>query len=202
MIKNIVLDMGNVLLNFDPEVSLQKFCSCEESRSLIRRELFGGIEWSLGDLGLVDSDGRFERVSKRIPEKWLEELKMCVYHWDICMTPLPGVKEFLQRVKSDGYALYVLSNADTSFYDYFPKALPMDLFDGIVVSCDIHAIKPDLRMYQHLLQTYHLEPDTCVFADDTHTNAAGSVAAGMHGYVFRGDYDALYRYIQELNRQA
>ena len=141
MIRNVVLDMGNVLLNFDPEIPLQQFCSCEESRSLIRRELFGGIEWSLGDLGLIDSDGRFERVKSRIPAQWLDELKMCVYHWDICMTPLPGVKEFLNRLKSEGFGLYVLSNADVSFYEYFPRALSMDFFNGIVVSCDIHAIK-------------------------------------------------------------
>ena len=46
--KNIIFDMGNVLLTYDPEVCLKKIVEKEEDRALIRRELFEGPEWIFG----------------------------------------------------------------------------------------------------------------------------------------------------------
>ena len=44
MIKNVVLDMGNVLLDFNPEFVMDQFCSSDEEKDVIRRELFEGPE--------------------------------------------------------------------------------------------------------------------------------------------------------------
>ena len=49
MIKNIVLDMGNVLLAYNPQVPLDLFCRTNEEKEIIFRELFGGPEWIQGD---------------------------------------------------------------------------------------------------------------------------------------------------------
>ena len=51
MIKNIVLDMGNVLLDYNPEFVLTTFCSSPEEKDIIDRELFNGPEWKMGDKG-------------------------------------------------------------------------------------------------------------------------------------------------------
>ena len=51
MIKNIVLDMGNVLLEFNPNVIIDKTCDTEEEKALILKELFFGEEWIMGDYG-------------------------------------------------------------------------------------------------------------------------------------------------------
>lgn len=48
MIKNIVLDMGNVLLNYDPNVCLQAYVEDEKDRDLIRKELFQGPRMGAG----------------------------------------------------------------------------------------------------------------------------------------------------------
>ena len=48
MLQNIIFDMGNVLLTFDPEVPLARFCHSEEAKDLIRKELFQGPEWIMG----------------------------------------------------------------------------------------------------------------------------------------------------------
>ena len=51
MIQNIIFDMGNVLLEYNPQVSLDLFCRTEQEKDVIRRELFLGPEWVQGDLG-------------------------------------------------------------------------------------------------------------------------------------------------------
>ena len=45
MIKNVVLDMGNVLLDFNPEFVMNMFCSSPAEKEIIDKELFNGPEW-------------------------------------------------------------------------------------------------------------------------------------------------------------
>lgn len=186
--KNIIFDMGNVLLTYDPEVCLKKIVEKEEDRVLIRRELFEGPEWVQGDLGHITDEERFNGVSKRVPERLHEELRRCTVEWDMCMYPVPQAREFCSYLKKRGFGIYVLSNASSSFYNYFPRFAPFDYFDGIVVSCDVHIIKPDIRIYQHLLKKYNLRADESFFIDDVEANIEGARKAGIDGAVFKGDF--------------
>lgn len=191
MIRNIVLDMGNVLLQYNPQVPLDLYCGTEEEKRTIRKELFEGPEWVQGDLGNITYEGKFESISRRVPEHMHVALKRCIYEWDVCMKRVPGALEFCEYAKSRGLRLYVLSNASTDFYSYFPNFAPFDYFDGIVVSADVHVIKPDARIYAHLLQTYGLIPEECLFIDDLEKNVEGARQAGMSGAVFRGDFEEI-----------
>ena len=186
--KNIIFDMGNVLLTYDPEVCLNHIVEKEEDRALIRRELFEGPEWVQGDLGELSDEERFNGVSKRVPERLHEELRRCTVEWDMCMHPVKQAREFCDYLKKSGFGIYVLSNASSSFYRYFPRFAPFDYFDGIVVSCDVHIIKPDIRIYQHLLKKYNLRADECFFIDDLEANIEGARNAGIDGAVFEGDF--------------
>ena len=186
--KNIIFDMGNVLLTYDPEVCLNHIVEKEEDRALIRQELFEGPEWVQGDLGELSDEERFNGVSKRVPERLHEELRRCTVEWDMCMHPVKQAREFCDYLKKSGFGIYVLSNASSSFYRYFPRFAPFDYFDGIVVSCDVHIIKPDIRIYQHLLKKYNLRADECFFIDDLEANIEGAKNAGIDGAVFEGDF--------------
>lgn len=195
MIKNIILDMGNVLLDYNTEICLNYFLENEEDKALIRRELFEGLEWREGDLGHITDEERFWGVSKRVPERLHKELKQCAEQWHMCMQPIPGAKEFCGQAREKGFQLYILSNASNSFYEYFPRFAPIDYFDGVVVSCDIHMVKPDIRIYQYLLDKYSLQPKECFFIDDMEYNVQGARDAGMQGEVFSGDYQKIREYI-------
>ncbi len=196
MIKNIIFDMGNVLLQYDPGVCLHHFVEQEEDRALIRRELFEGPEWVEGDLGHITDEERFDGVSRRVPERLHGELKACTEQWHMCMRPVAGAKEFCGYAKEQGYRLFVLSNASSSFYQYFQRFAPLDYFDGIVVSCDIHMIKPDVRIYQYLLDKYQLTPEESFFIDDMPENVAGAQKAGICGAVFHGDFEKIRKSLE------
>lgn len=197
MIKNIIFDMGNVLLRYDPEVCLNRFVKREEDRALIRRELFEGPEWVQGDLGHITDEQRFDGVSRRVPQELHTELRQCAEQWHMCMEPVQGAKEFCAYAKEQGYRLYVLSNASSSFYQYFPRFAPFEYFDGLVVSCDIHIVKPDIRIYQYLLETYGLAPEECFFIDDMAANVEGAQKAGISGAVFGGDFEEIRKKLEE-----
>lgn len=195
MIKNIILDMGNVLLDFNPQISLDKYCKGEKEKNIIRNELFLGDVWSLADLGYIKDCERYERVKNKVPKQYWEALKNCSNNWDICMLPIKGAREFCQYIKEKGYGLYILSNASDKFYEYFPKFMSLDYFYGVVVSCDVKVIKPDKRIYEHILDKYKLLPQECLFIDDRLDNVIGGEKLGIKGEVFQNNFqDIIYKY--------
>lgn len=193
MIKNIVLDMGNVLLDFNPGFVLDAFCSSEEEKEVINRELFNGPEWLAGDKGEISDRDRFDLVKGRVPVQYHEALKNCADKWDICMTPLDGAREFCEYVKKSGYGIYVLSNASDLFYVYFPKFLPLDFFDGVFVSSDYLMLKPDPEIYKRFLDKYSLKGEECLFIDDREDNVKGAQKAGLNTFRFEGDYEKIIK---------
>lgn len=192
MIKNIVLDMGNVLLDFNPGFVLDTFCSSNEEREIIDRELFKGPEWLMGDKGDIKDKDRFDLVKGRVPEKYHDTLRKCADNWGICMVPLNGAREFCERIKAEGYKIFILSNASDLFYEYFPKFLPLTYFDGVFVSSDYLMLKPDVRIYEKFLETYGLAAEECLFADDTLANVEGARKADMNAMQFKGDYEEVF----------
>lgn len=191
MVKNIILDMGNVLLDYNPHIILEKILDNKEERELIYQELFLGDEWVQGDLGFITNEQRYEGVSKRVPESLHAKLKACVDGWNICMVPLKGAKEFCEYVKSRDYGIYVLSNASTDFCEYFPKHFDLDFFDGIVISSEVHIVKPDTGIYRYLLEKYGLRAEDCLFIDDRRNNVEGALACGMQTYLFQNDFERI-----------
>ncbi len=191
MIKNIILDMGNVLLDYNPQAAMQMLGIDEKAHAIILKELFGGPEWIQRDLGQISVDELYEGVRQRVPERFHADLKKCCEEWDICMRPLDGAKEFCNFAKEQGFGIYVLSNAAESFYEYFTRQFDLDFFDGVVISADVHVTKPDIRIYKHLLEKYSLKSEECLFIDDRQDNVDGALKAGMKAHRFDNNFEAI-----------
>jgi putative hydrolase of the HAD superfamily len=111
------------------------------------------------------------------------------------MKPLNGAKKFCEFVKSNGFGVYVLSNAHKSFYRYFPRYFDLEFFDGVVVSADVHIVKPDVRIYEHLLSKFNLKAEECLFIDDRANNVDGAEKAGMQAVQFKNDFEEVKEYL-------
>lgn len=196
MIKTLVFDMGNVLLDFNPQASMQMLGIKEEAQPFILSELFAGKEWVELDLGNISIDEAYDSIKQRVPEQYHTDLRKCIDGWDICMVPLEGAKEFCSFVKAKGYNIYILSNAHGSFYEYFPRYFDLDFFDGVVVSADVHIVKPDVRIYEHLLSKFNLKAEECLFIDDRADNVEGAVKAGMKAVQFKNDFEGIKQYLK------
>ena len=82
MIKNIVFDMGNVLVQFDPELFMDRYSLTGEDRKLIRNEVFRSVEWTMLDRGVIDEEIAEQRILPRLPERLHDAACGLIEKWD------------------------------------------------------------------------------------------------------------------------
>jgi putative hydrolase of the HAD superfamily len=199
MIKNLLLDLGNVTLSYDPMKMTQPWVECEADRDEIIKAVFAHPDWGKGDDGSMTEAQLKENARGRLPERLHPALMQVLKHWPEYLTPLPGAEEFMRDMKARGYKLYALSNAPAR-YPEFKEDIPMlRLFDGEVISALIGYSKPGPEFFHYALDAFSLKAEECFFVDDLAPNAAGALACGIQSCVFDGDYQALTVCIEQKN---
>lgn len=207
MIRNIIFDMGNVLLRYSPEKICQNTVS-PEFRLLVSTYLLNGPEWKLMDKGVLSEEDALKRIfakvhaissSQEYYEKACQEITHCLKNWYHYMDPIYEMGDLVRRLKKYGYHIYLCSNAALSFYSYYRKIPGLEYFDGLLVSADEKCLKPDAVIYERLFEKFHLNPLECFFIDDLPQNIEGAKRCQMDGYCFAdGDIEKLKDYLHDL----
>lgn len=198
MIKNIVFDMGNVIIRFDPELFMVRLGLAEEDRKLLKRELFVSLEWSRMDRGSLTDEEAAEIVCRRVPERLHDAVRRLVGMWDRPILPVEGMYELVKELRGMGYGIYLLSNASFRQHDYWPRVPASKFFDGTLISADVKLVKPQPEIYRLLCDKFSLLPEECVFIDDSTSNAEGAYFCGINALVFHGDAHEMRLKLNEL----
>lgn len=197
MIRNIVFDMGNVLIRWEPALFLERERIPEEDRPLLLREVFGSVEWVQLDRGSVSPEEGIASMCRRLPPR-LHGLaqELTLGWWKRNLLPVEGMGALIRELKEQGYGIYLLSNAKVDLPLFFDRIPGSECFDGRIVSADWKLLKPQPEIYETLLREFHLKAEECFFIDDLSSNVEGARRAGLDGAVFFGDLPRLRR---ELN---
>lgn len=199
MIKNIIFDMGQVLIKFDPEYFIKRVGITDQNDiKIIMREVYKSLEWSMMDRGTLTDQEACEIMIKRIPEHLRQYIPKLTYEWERPIMPIEGSEKLVKELKENGYNIYLLSNASLNQKNYWNDIPASKYFDGTVVSSYINLVKPQPEIFKHLLEKFNLKPDECVFLDDSTLNVEGAVYSGLHGIVFHGDYQEVREKLIEL----
>ena len=203
MIRNVVFDMGMVLLAYDPYQACLRHAKDAEKAMAVKKAIFDHPDWAAKiDGGLLYEDEYLLDVQDRLETPELKALAAEVLSdwWLDSLFPIRGMKELLEGLLNQGYRLYVLSNCGYRFRDFQYKIPCEDRFSGMLVSAEELLLKPDKAIFQRLCDKFGLQMDECVFVDDLQKNVDGAVAAGMQGYCFAdGDVQRLASYLKGLN---
>ena len=192
MIRNIVFDMGNVMIRFDPAFFIRREGIIDPAdKELVMKELFLSLEWAQMDSGVLTEETAESPVLARFPDRLKAQVRNLLYHWAHPGDTLPGMEELVRRLKAAGYGIYLLSNASKAQHAYWPQYPVSRLFDGKLISCDLGVVKPMHEIYEAFTEKFGLVPGECLFIDDAPSNVAGAVACGWHGVVFHGSSDEL-----------
>ena len=196
-IKNVVFDMGQVLLRFDRDRVIGRLGLPKEDEKTLMNEVFLSKEWELMDWGETTDEAAAESICARLPARLHEPVRQIVLHWDEPIEPVPGMAELVGELKRAGYGVYLLSNASHRQPEYWARVPGAELFDGGVISAEIGYVKPEREIYQALLERYGLKAEECFFVDDTPLNVVGAMRCGMDGAVFHGNMEELRLHMRE-----
>ena len=166
MIKNIIFDLGNVIINYNQKKIINNFTEKEEEIKYIYDEIFHAPEWTLMDLGDITNDEAIEIINKRNEFKYEKLTQEFLHEWHKKQPINRDIVEIAKILKNNGYNLFVLSNMANQTYEYFKNDEFFSLCTGIVISAHEHVKKPDEKVYRLLLDRYNLSAEECLFIDD------------------------------------
>ncbi len=199
MIRNIVFDMGNVLIRFDPSLFIEREGITDpEDRKLILDELFNSVEWAQMDRGILEEKTAEPFILERFPERLHPAVSNLLHRWAIPGDEFTGMRELVADLKNAGYGLFLLSNASTAQHRYWPLFPVSRYFDGKLVSCDVKVVKPMREIYQIFTDRFLLDPEECLFIDDAPANVAAAITCGWNGIVFHQDANQLRRKMRQF----
>lgn len=186
-IKDIVFDLGGVLIDWDPRYLYKKiFDTGKEVEDFLEnvctfhwneqqdagRTLQEATEW------LVEQHPAHEENIRAYYDRWEEMLGGVI----------TGTEDILRGLhRKNGHGLFALTNWSA---ETFPRAQELyaflELFQGIVVSGDEKLKKPDREIFDVLLERYGLNPETSVFIDDNINNIKTANEMGFNTVHFQG----------------
>ena len=193
MIKNILFDMGNVLIRFDRNLFLDRLPLSREDKQVLYREVFASLEWAQMDRGSKTEQTALESICRRLPGRLHHAAQQLVFHWDEPLIPIEGMYELVEELKEKGYGIYLLSNASVRQHEYWPRIEASRFFDGTFISADAGVVKPQPEIYRQCVEAFGLKAQECFFIDDVGANIEGAVFCGLAGAVFHGDVGRLRR---------
>ena len=196
MIKNILFDMGQVLIHFDRDLFMTRLGVAEEDKPLLMREVFLSVEWVQMDRGTLVEAEAVERMCRRLPSRLHDAADKLASMWDRPILPIAGMYELIQELKANGYGIYLLSNASLRQHDYWPRIPASEFFDGTIISADEKVMKPHPDYYNRALGKFGLTAEECFFIDDVPANIEGALFCGIPGAVFHGDVSLLRRQLR------
>jgi glucose-1-phosphatase len=189
MIKNIIFDLGNVLISFRPSEYFSKNNYPEAIKTTILSDIFGSDEWLMIDKGEISTAEAIDAIAKKSSLNKEEIVHIFNLRTDL-MFPLDQNVRLLPALKKQGFRLYFLSNFPLDIFDdirngyYFFKH-----FEGGLISAEAKSSKPENRIYEILLEKYSLVPEECLFIDDIEINVRAAEALGMKGLFTNGSLE-------------
>jgi len=190
-IENIIFDFGGVVLDIDPQLTINEFVKLG----------FTELEKTTSD-EFTHLIRKFER-GIFTPEIFREKMKSVLEikisdqqfddAWNALLFDIPSERiEIIEKVKAN-YRILLLSNSNEIHYDLYVRDLQLrfgyrefaDLFHDAYFSFDVHLSKPDIEIYEFIINQNELNPKTTLFIDDREDNIEAARKAGLQTYLLQ-----------------
>src|SRR3990172_12242624 len=181
--KNIIFDLGNVLIIWNPDVVYKKYFAGDIAKVQQFYE-----ETNIKKVNeKLDRGKPFQEVLSDLSSKfphYLEPIYLWKNGWlEMIGGPIEDSVKILESLHTQGYPLYALTNwAEETFFTHIrhnQKYQFLNNFKDIVISGVEREIKPEPQIYKILLQRNNLKTENCIFIDDTSDNIVAAQNLGI-----------------------
>lgn len=180
MIKTLVFDIGNVLVEWNPIPYIRKVLGPDVDAAWWNRAVFEGVEWKNGDEGIFSRRQTREALMARYPDK-AEEIGRLLDGCDGILVESGRNAKLLEKLHRAGFELYFLSNTNPDAFEHMQKTCSFfSQMDGGIASYKVGLMKPSHKIFEMFTDVYAKTPAECVFVDDTPANTAAARECGWN----------------------
>lgn len=186
MIKNVIFDVGFVLVDFRWRELMKDLGIPKDIQEKFAKNVFGSHWWNELDRGVLDEDEVVNKLREDNRPHY-EEFDLVWSNRDKLVEPYDYAVSMIEDLKAKGLKVYLLSNYPKSLFTMHTECgrFPfIDKVDGKVVSGFVQLVKPDREIYEYLLKEYDLKAEECVFIDDREENVEAAKEIGINGIWF------------------
>lgn len=202
MIKNIIFDIGNVILNFDMDRVLNNITKDSNEQKFIMDNIYKSPEWTmfnLIDTGYLDRESCIKLQCDRtnhVNDELIRRFWLTYNEYGYIDERVIGlIKELRSK-----YKIYLLSNMNEYTCEYLKKSELFNVVDGYIMSYEVGQLKPYEGIYKTLLRKYDLISNECIFIDDNINNIFTANKLGIHGVHVKADnYDSIISELKKIN---
>lgn len=191
MIRQVIFDVGGVLLDFDPKAMVAPVAGEGPDARLLLGEIFGHADWSRLDRGEDGEEEIFSSMKSRLPQRLWPAADRIRESWHLTLTPREEMGELARELDGMGMPLYILSNAPYRFYDFQDRIPCWEKMKGVMLSCEEKLLKPDPALFRRLFDRFDLRPEESFFIDDSPLNVEAAQWCGMTAFQYRSDMPRL-----------
>lgn len=186
MYKNIIFDLGGVVVDFKPRDFLMDHFLNKSAEDEVFDLTFGSKEWEELDRGVISRGTANRLMLENAAERGRTfEVQAVIDEWQSILHTNKRTVKTMCKLKLAGYRLYYLSNISQDVIDEIRQRDFFPLFDGGIASCDVHLCKPEPEIFTTLMQTCHLAYDESIFVDDNKANAQAAYNLGITGILYK-----------------
>lgn len=198
MIKNVIFDLGNVILKLKWDIVLDKYSNNIEDKKLLNKVIFESEEWQQLDEGTIEKQTAISNMLSKLPERLHQSCIGIMKDWQEGFVINTEMLGFIDSLKTNGYKTYILSNAPLDVPDYLENNDLNKYFDGKIISAEEKMAKPNKNIYELILNRFSLIPEECLFIDDKPENINGATACNINGYIF--DYNNYNKFLDDIKK--
>jgi putative hydrolase of the HAD superfamily len=176
---NIVFDLCGVVFKWTPEAILANVNVEPSLKEQVIKGLFEHSDWLELDRGTLSHQ---ESIQRAAVYTGLEPsiVANLIPYIPRALVVMPGMINLLTHLKANGHTLYYLSNMNHDCITHLENTCSYwHIFEGGIVSCRVHALKPEPAIYKSLLETYRLAYSEILFIDDREINLDAAKQFGM-----------------------
>lgn len=203
MIKNIIFDIGNVILNFDIETILPKFTNDKKQQQFIIDNIINSPEWlknGLIDTGYISRQQAIDIVQDRTNHSNDDLISYFWNHYNDYSFIDNRVLNIINNLKNNGYKVYLLSNINLHTYNSIEQSGLFNIVDGYILSYQVHKIKPFIGIYNELINKYNIKTNESLIIDDNINNVKTANKLGIMGNkVEPDDFDSIINLLNDFN---
>ena len=196
MIKNIIFDIGDVLVYFRYREYMRELGFSGELVEFFADNMVMTPYWHEMDLGAVDDARACDHFVTVFPQ-YEREIRLFWSGISGIIEEYDYANPLVSSLKEAGYKVYALSNYPDKLSDlHWPTFTFLPKLDGYIISAKEKLAKPDPAIYKLMLSRYKLTAEESIFADDRENNVEAACALGFCGIHFTG-YKAFVNALRE-----